>query len=451
VETEPKRKKSGQYFTRREFLELAGKSALAAGAFTMLDGILTPVEAKAIQALADSARLQAELLYPSTFFPALAKSGDPITAQVRMPANARVKNAALLPDGGTAPIRLKTEPAVNQTGGQSEFVMRPESAPAPGLYAIEVAFEGDGTSWTVNRPRAVWIKEDFGDTFTFAQLTDYHVGDLRGKKIAPKMDFTKLRKRVIDAVAQVKPEFVLLTGDLVYSPGQYKDQYEVFCKEILSGVGAPIFVVPGNHDLMNITVGTIWNVKGHDYWFKHIGPLYHSFIYGRYHFIGLNTYDRSGDARDVSKILSLADRKAMWAAAQGGIGFQQFDWIQSELQAANKNNRIITVFGHHTPLDDIDGVDSVTQEKMIPPEKFVKTLQDGGVHNYFYGHKHNNQYDERDALDFTCTGTSGSDLNSDDGWGFRIVDVKGDRFDSRYVEVEPHQKRGRIPAGTSAK
>jgi len=99
----------------------------------------------------------------------------------------------------------------------------------------------------------------------------------------------------------------------------------------------------------------------------------------------------------------------------------------------------------------MEAVDSVTKEEMVSPERFIKTLQDKNVRNYYYGHKHTNQYNERDLLAFSCTGTSGSDLGSDDGWGFRIVDVKGNSFNSRYVEIEPHPKRSRIPAGTSAK
>ncbi len=437
--------------TRREFLEFAGKSALAVGAFSTLGGIILPSGARA-QTSVGASDLTADLLYPSTFFPAVAKPGSPVTMQIRMPVNAAVKDIFLSPEGeSTAPVRLKAEPLAQKIERYTEVTVGLATNLFPGLYNLEVVLEDGEKTGVMKRPHSVWIKEDFSNAFTFAILADYHVGDNRGKKIAPKMDLTVLRNRIIKETSTVKPEFVLFAGDITYSPGQYAKDYDIFCKEISKGLGVPVFVMPGNHDLMNITVGNLWNVQGHDYWFKHIGTLYHSFTYGRYRFIGLNTYDRSGTARDVSKIMDLGNRKAMWAAANGGMGFQQFEWLKTELDDAQRKGQTITVFGHHTPLDDMEAVDSVTKEEMVSPERFVKTLQSGGVHNYFYGHKHSNQYDERDLLAFSCTGTSGSDLGSDDGWGFRVVDVKGDRFDSRYVEVEPHPKRSRIPAGTSVR
>ncbi len=437
--------------TRREFLEFAGKSALAVGAFSTLGGILLPSGARAQTSVVTS-DLTADLICPSTFFPAVAKSGDMITVRIRMPEDTVVKDAILWPEEKTAAaIHLKAEPATQTIESYTEYILKLEAAISPGLYALELLFEDGKKAGSVKRPRSVWIKENFSDSFTFVILADYHVGDNRGKKTAPKMDFTLLRSRILKEVAAVKPEFVLFAGDITYSPGQYAKDYNIFCNEIISGLNVPVFVTPGNHDLMNIVVGNLWNVQGHDYWHRHIGSLYNSFSYGRYRFIGMNTYDRSGDARDVSKILSIEDRKAMWNAANGGMRNQQYEWIKAELDDAKRKDQIISVFGHHTPLDDMEAVDSVTKEVNISPERFVKTLQDSGVRNYYYGHKHTNQYDERDLLAFTCTGTSGSDLGSDDGWGFRIVDVKGNRFDSRYVEVEPHPKRSRIPAGSSVK
>jgi len=451
VEPTSKEREYGRSFTRREFLEFAGKSTLAVGVFSTLGGILLPSGAIA-QTSVGASDLTADLLYPSTFFPAVAKPGEPITMKIRMPANAAVKNVFISPAGESdAPVRLKTESATNKLESHIEVIAQLETALPHGLYNLEVVLENGEKGKAVKRPRSVWIKDDFKDAFTFAILADYHVGDNRGKKTAPKMDFTLLRSRILKEVAAVKPEFVLFAGDITYSPGQYAKDYNIFCNEIISGLNVPVFVTPGNHDLINIVVGNLWNVQGHDYWHRHMGSLYNSFSYGRYRFIGMNTYDRSGSARDVSKILSIEDRKAMWNAANGGMGHQQYEWIKTELDDAGRKGQIVSVFGHHTPLDDMEAVDSVTKEEMVSPERFIKTLQDKNVRNYYYGHKHTNQYNERDLLAFSCTGTSGSDLGSDDGWGFRIVDVKGNSFNSRYVEIEPHPKRSRIPAGTSAK
>ncbi len=430
-------------FDRRSFLRAMGAAAAAVG----VAGI-SPVKTAA-KVTAGNHVSKPTLISPNTFGPATAMKGSPISARLLLPEGASLRKAKLINEAAPSKtVNLKIDMSAVQ-GGVAEPVFTPEKTSGDGPHTLELTFETDTGNTTITRPHAVWYRAGFPEKFTFGILADYHVGDNRGKRIAPHINLTKLRGRVLKSLAAAQPEFVLVAGDIVFQPGMYAKDYRTLFDELSGNLNAPVYVVPGNHDLMKLQMGNLWRIEGYDFWRDYIGPPKQAFSFGRHRFIGINSHDRPEADRDVTKIFSeLDNKKVIWTLASGALQAAQYEWIKAELKKANGEDMIISVFGHHTPLGDMVDKSLLSDTPLIPPGEFLEEMESTGVKNYFYGHKHANVYDERDGLALTCTGTSGSDLGDNSGWGYRLVDVDGDRFASHYVEVEPHPRSRKKKAET---
>ncbi|MEW5946688.1 MAG: metallophosphoesterase [bacterium] len=425
---------AGEGLSRRDFLRrsLYGASAACLGYAFGSAGVFR----RSAAALEAAPRL----VYPTTFFPVIVETGGAIAACVAGHEGFALEGAELVPRTASGGKVGLDHAEAGAEGGVARFVLTPVSAPAPGTYDLAIRLSGDGGAVETGRARAVKVTEGFPEEFRFVVIADYHVGDPRGKRTAPDMDFTELRARVLREVNSYRPEFILAAGDIVYSPGTYARDYADFINELTGGLEAPTFAAPGNHDLMMFTVGEVFSVDGHEFWMKDFGPLYYSFDFGRHHFVAMNTYDWVDESRNVS---SLKDEKSMRRMADGAMRREQFEWIKADLEKAAAAGKISCVFGHHTPAGDMAGSDERTGDTgVVSTDEFVRMLAGGGVRSYFYGHRHRVEYDRVEGMDFVCTSTSGSELADRHGWGFSVVDVKGGKFESEYIEVEKHPLYG---------
>lgn len=126
--------------------------------------------------------------------------------------------------------------------------------------------------------------------FTFIHGSDTHIAP----PVVPRMQ----RFRAI--VDSVKPDFTLVTGDLVrdalrVGEAEATGYYELFQKEI-AGFRGPVWTVPGNHENFGIERGQSKVSQSHPLYgramYHHYrGPDYYSFTYGGIHFVGLNSVD----------------------------------------------------------------------------------------------------------------------------------------------------------------
>jgi hypothetical protein len=127
-------------------------------------------------------------------------------------------------------------------------------------------------------------------SFTFIHGSDTHISP----PVVPRMQ----RFRAI--VDSVKPDFTLVTGDLVrdalrVNEAEAAGYYELFQKEI-AGFRGPVWTVPGNHENFGIERGQSKVSQSHPLYgramYRHYrGPDYYSFTYGGIHFVGLNSVD----------------------------------------------------------------------------------------------------------------------------------------------------------------
>ena len=86
------------------------------------------------------------------------------------------------------------------------------------LYNITILLDQGSLLFSTTQPRAVSVVEEFSDNFSFIHIADLHVGDPRGfaESIRETLGYKSI-KRCIDEVNLLHPDFVIISGDLVWT------------------------------------------------------------------------------------------------------------------------------------------------------------------------------------------------------------------------------------------
>lgn len=188
-------------------------------------------------------------------------------------------------------------------------------------------------------------------TFTFVHASDTHISP----PVVPRME----RFRAI--VDSVKPDFTIVTGDLVKDAlrvGQTEatGYYELFQQEI-SGFRGPVWTVPGNHENFGIErdkshVSPENPLYGRAMYHHYRGPDYYSFTYGGVHFVGLNSVD--------------IDDQSYY----GHVDSVQVAWLQRDLAMIPATMPVVTF--QHIPF--FTAVETVNGYMDTPPAPSVITV-----------------------------------------------------------------------------
>ncbi len=166
-------------------------------------------------------------------------------------------------------------------------------------------------------------------SFSFIQASDTHISE-------KTLDRMQKFRAVVDSV---KPDFVIITGDLVKDAlrvpeGEARGLFELFQKEI-GKMNTPIWCIPGNHENFGIErqlslVSPKNPFYGRNMYRYYFGPDYYSFNYGGCHFIGLNS-------------LSFED-----LYYYGHVDSTQLEWLKRDIAVVPLSTPIITF--QHVPL-----------------------------------------------------------------------------------------------------
>jgi 3',5'-cyclic AMP phosphodiesterase CpdA len=152
----------------------------------------------------------------------------------------------------------------------------------------------------------------------FVQISDSHIGF--NKEANPDVTAT-LRAAIakIQALPQA-PSFVLHTGDLTHL--SKPEEFDTLEQE-LTAIRAPVFYVPGEHDVLNDNGKSYLERFGKNTQ----GAGWYSFDQAGVHFIGL---------------VNVVDLKA---GGMGALGAEQLDWLERDVKRL-KNSTPIVVFAH---------------------------------------------------------------------------------------------------------
>lgn len=242
--------------------------------------------------------------------------------------------------------------------------------------------------------------------FFFLQLSDPQFGFIdNNKSISAE---TEAMNKAVTAINQLKPPFVVLTGDFVNN-SKSKEQiaaYKSMIAQIDSSV--KVYMIPGNHDIGKVSRASIDNYK------KNYGEPHFSFRYGDCAFIGID-----------SNIIKEEDKEREEV---------QFKWLEQELQKT-KDARFKFVFTHCSVfLKRMDEPVNYSNFSLPMREKYVRLFQKYGVNAIFAGHLHNNAYGKVGNMEMITIGPVGKVLGT--GYqGMNLVKVYPDRFISEFIAL----------------
>jgi len=176
------------------------------------------------------------------------------------------------------------------------------------------------------------------DAVTFVHASDTHISPA---SVAQMRRF----RAMIDSI---RPDFVIVTGDLVrdalrVGEAEATGYYELFEAEA-ARFAAPLFTVPGNHEIFGIerarsNVRADHPLYGRAMYRRYRGPDYYSFNAGGIHFVGLNSIDVDDQ----------------WY--YGHIDSVQLAWLARDLAAIPADMPVVT-FNHipfFTAVETING------------------------------------------------------------------------------------------------
>lgn len=165
----------------------------------------------------------------------------------------------------------------------------------------------------------------------FAILTDIHLGPEGYYKGVIRKINKDVKNFLDDFIAEmnnnVKPEFVVVLGDLVEDDNKINDKNNIdYIVKLLTKLECPVYYAAGNHDLKNISEDELANLFNQK-------SLYYSFDSGSFHFIVL--FSRVSEDRTI------------W------ISDEQKEWLKQDLDKTDKKS---IVFVHHGLADqDLTG------------------------------------------------------------------------------------------------
>ena len=222
----------------------------------------------------------------------------------------------------------------------------------------------------------------------------------------------------------IAPEFLVATGDLTDSTngnwlgvpnGPYQAEWDEY-KNILAeaGVEASFFYdLPGNHDAYNDQYFAYYranSVQGRATGGTQVSWT-RTFTFGKYHFLGVNSADNSGDP------FSIFSPYGDYA----GLDSTELTYIDSALNSPlNADADLTLVFGHHPVTDTGASGDTWLY---YGHQEFIGTLDTHGASLYGYGHTHASSDVQFTGNSYTGTMTGG---------GIRYLNIDSLGKDSPY-------------------
>jgi 3',5'-cyclic AMP phosphodiesterase CpdA len=280
------------------------------------------------------------------------------------------------------------------------------------LYNVSLLLNRDDILLSAHQPRAVSVVKELSDSFSFIHITDFHVGDPRGftESIRETLGYKSI-KRCIHEINLLHPDFVIISGDLVFGQLYWKEYSKEYpkCYEMLQMFDVPTYVAPGNHDGYKRPFE-----DGLEFWQHYFGPLYYSFDYGDYHFMAINSYDFSAIPR-----LSLSFFVFSWG---GSIRDEQLQWITEDLAAHEPT--LSFMFMHHNPLWETKN-QGFLRLKYKNREALLSLIDQYGVDMVLAGHVHFDNVTTVNNTIFITTTTPESSISREDGyWGYRLITIE---------------------------
>ncbi len=259
------------------------------------------------------------------------------------------------------------------------------------------------------------ISSEGNDIFWFIQITDTQFVWLNQKNLEMFNRFLNETNNVIN------PLFIINTGDIVDADmgrHQNSEEWQKYNETLTANnINSSSYIdLVGNHDgsedpqyeyFLN------YSMTGSEYKTTQVS-FNHSFAFGNYAFIGLNTAKDS-----YSNLLEFA--------FTGSLNTKELDWYEKELIRYKKYDEIF-IFGHHPPF--FSPYYKIISNLSSTGKSFFDLNSEFNVKYYFCGHIHQNYIEKREGLTTIITD------NFDDNNGtYRIVAVSQNQISTSIENV----------------
>jgi 3',5'-cyclic AMP phosphodiesterase CpdA len=215
----------------------------------------------------------------------------------------------------------------------------------------------------------------------FAILTDVHLESERHYKGGLRKTDKDVKIFLDNFVAEtnniVKPEFVIVLGDLIEDDNEINDKNNIdYIVKLFKKLECPVYYVAGNHDLKNISEDELANLFNQK-------RLFYSFNSDGFHFIVL--FSRVSEDRSI------------W------IPDEQIEWLKQDLIKTDKKT---VVFVHHGLADqDLTGnswFEGKPENCLIANRKEIRNIfsESNKVIASFNGHLHWDKQDIHDNIPY---------------------------------------------------
>jgi len=258
-----------------------------------------------------------------------------------------------------------------------------------------------------------------------AQLSDTHIGLARAPEASVNL------RRAVEMINQRGVDAVIVTGDVGERPEAWAEALE-----ILHGLKAKYYMVPGNHDIHTKDVGR---------WRRHMGKDYdrlqirHVTIYALDSQL-LGNYD-SYDAKQVIPLppdtQAETDKMLGWFKQQ--IEEERRGELATEPRGGGGGGKIILAM-QHVPITRAGGFPAdprpywTVQEPYR--EKELELLRRLGVQHMFVGHWHKGMVYEADGITYhVAPATSWSPFGAPLGFAIHTVKPDGD-VKTEFVDLQ---------------
>ncbi|HHE37629.1 MAG TPA: hypothetical protein ENL20_03535 [Candidatus Cloacimonetes bacterium] len=222
--------------------------------------------------------------------------------------------------------------------------------------------------------------------------------------------------KVLDKINELEPDLVFSTGDIIigYTEDRQKlsKMYDDFEEVVAKIMDFPLYIVPGNHD--NVDVDSLKNE-----FTDRFGPTFQSIKYENSYFIILSSEEPDQENQIIGK---------------------QKVWLQNELRKAQAYEHIFVLV--HQPLyPKIEHIGRSLDKFPEERDELAELLKKSKVDMVFAGHIHIYNYTVKDGLHQIITGGAGAPLYADtpgEGGFYHFIQVlvNGDDVDYRIVPVE---------------
>ncbi len=238
--------------------------------------------------------------------------------------------------------------------------------------------------------------------FSFVQICDTQLG------MGGYEQDLKTFKQAVNKINELKPDLVVLCGDLVNDTTD--SSYSDFLK-IKQGLNMPCYVAPGNHD-----IGKIPNDTTLGYYRKTIGKDYYEFHHKGYSFIVTNTQ--------------------LWKVNVENESEKHDNWFKETLKNQNIEQYPVFVIGHY-PLytEQPDEEEHYFNIPLSKRREILKLFQQNNVIAYLSGHTHELMINYFENVQLVSGETTSKNFDNRP-FGFRFWEVTSDTIKNHFVTLQ---------------